>query len=263
MVRDRGPGVTPDVARAAELVAAARRIVVFSGAGISTESGIPDFRGPDGTWTRNPDNERLATLSYYKSDPELRKRAWRIRLDSPMRRAEPNASHRAVAGLDMQGRLVSVVTQNVDGLHQAAGLDPSKVIEVHGTYATSECLGCDDRRPMADVLERVRAGEEDPACTECGGVLKSATIFFGQQLVPEVIEAAFAAARSCDLVLAVGTTLSVNPAALVVPIARDHGARVVIVNLQPTEMDHLADGVVQAKLGDVLPAILASDRDKS
>lgn len=255
--------MNPEVGRAAELVAAARRIVVFTGAGISTESGIPDFRGPNGTWTRNPDNERLATLSYYRSDPELRKRAWRIRLDSPMRRAEPNAAHRAVAELGASGRLVAVVTQNVDGLHQAAGLDPSRVIEVHGTFDTSECLGCDDRRPMAEVLDRVRAGEEDPACTGCGGVLKSATIFFGQPLVPAVIDAAFAAARACDLVLAVGTTLSVYPAARVVPIARESGARVVIVNGEPTEMDHLADAVVRGRIGDVVPAILAPGDDKS
>jgi NAD-dependent deacetylase len=263
VVRNRSQGVTPDVARAAELVAAARRIVVFSGAGISTESGIPDFRGPNGTWTRNPDNERLATLSYYKMDPELRKRAWRIRLDSPMRRAEPNAAHLAVASLDAEGRLVAVVTQNIDGLHQAAGLDSSKVIEVHGTFDTSECLGCDDRRPMPEVLERVRAGEEDPACTECGGVLKSATIFFGQSLVPKVIDAAFAAAQSCDLVLAVGTTLSVYPAARVVPIARESGARVVIVNGESTEMDHLADAVVKGRIGDVVPTILSARDDQS
>lgn len=255
--------MTPDVERAARLVADARRIVVFSGAGISTESGIPDFRGPNGTWTRNPDNERLATLSFYRSDPELRKRAWRIRLDSPMRTAEPNAAHHAVASLDRDGRLVAVVTQNVDGLHRRSGLDPSKVVEVHGTFDATECLGCGDSRPMTEVLDRVRAGEDDPACADCGGVLKSATIFFGQSLVPEVIDAAFAAARACDLVLAVGTTLSVYPAARTVPIAREAGARVVIVNGEPTEMDDVADAVVRGRLGEVLPTILGLDDGES
>lgn len=259
MARGGDKTVNAEVGRAAELVAAARRVVVFTGAGISTESGIPDFRGPDGTWTRNPDNERLATLSHYRSDPELRKRAWRIRLDSPMRTAEPNAGHLAVASLDRTGRLVAVVTQNIDGLHRKSGLDSSKVIELHGTYDATECLGCDDSRPMAEVLDRVRAGEEDPACTECGGVLKSATVFFEQSLVPAVIDAAFAAARACDLLLAVGTTLSVYPAARVVPIARESGAGVVIVNGQPTEMDDLADVVVRGRIGDVLPELLHLD----
>jgi len=251
--------MSAEITRAASLIAAASRIVVFSGAGISTESGIPDFRGPDGTWTRDPDAEHLATLSRYRSDSELRKRAWRIRLDSPMRAAQPNGGHRAIAALDRSGRLVAVVTQNIDGLHRAAGLDASKVIEMHGRFDATECLGCDDRRSMADVLERVRAGEEDPACTECGGVLKSATIFFGQSLDPEVIDAAFTAARSCDVILAVGTTLSVYPAARVVPIARESGARVIIVNGEPTEMDNLADVVVRGRLGDVLPKVIGLD----
>ncbi|HEX6568009.1 MAG TPA: Sir2 family NAD-dependent protein deacetylase [Acidimicrobiales bacterium] len=239
-------------------VAEARRVVVLTGAGISTESGIPDFRGPDGVWTRNPEAEKRATLANYMSDPELRRRAWLDRLDHPAWTAEPNAGHRALVALEGRGTLDTLITQNVDGLHQAAGSDPARVVEVHGTVREVMCMSCDERAPMQRALDRVRAGEADPPCRTCGGILKSATISFGQSLVPGDIERAGAAARRADLLLAVGSTLSVYPVADVVPVARLSGARIVIVNGSETAMDHLADAVIRGPIGELLPRIVGA-----
>jgi NAD-dependent deacetylase len=235
----------------------AERVVVLTGAGISTESGIPDFRGPQGVWTRNPGAEKRATLQTYMSDPEIRRRAWRDRLDHRAWTAEPNAGHRALVTLERRGKLDTLITQNVDGLHQAAGSDPERVVEVHGTMREVVCMSCDERAPMQRALDRVRAGEDDPACRTCGGILKSATISFGQNLVPDDIERAAAAARRADLLLAVGSTLAVYPVAEVVPVARMSGARVVIVNGDETAMDHLADAVLRGRIGVVLPRLVA------
>src|SRR6059058_3827702 len=192
------------------------RISVLTGAGISTESGIPDFRGPQGVWTKNPGAEKMATLQHYLADPEVRKQSWRNRLESPAWRAEPNEGHRAIVVLEQRGKLHTLVTQNIDELHQKAGTDPAKVVEIHGTMRQVVCMACGERAPMERALERVRAGEEDPPCRSCGGILKSATISFGQMLVPEDLERAQVAASSCDLMLAVGTKLSVYPIAGVV-----------------------------------------------
>lgn len=231
-------------------------MIVLSGAGISTDSGIPDFRGPNGLWTKNPQAEKTATLSYYMNDPEVRMAAWEGRLRSEAWAAKPNRAHFAVADLERRGKLVAVVTQNVDGLHQMAGNSNDRVIEVHGTLHRTVCMTCGDKLAMIDVLERVRAGEVDPPCELCGGILKSDTISFGQNLVPEVIRAAQIAVSECDLLIAVGTTLAVYPAAGLVPQAQRGGARVVIVNGQRTEMDGLADVVVNGDIGVELPAIL-------
>ena len=233
------------------------RIVALTGAGISTESGVPDFRGPQGIWTKNPKAERLSNIHYYMSDPEVRKLAWQQRLDHPAWRAQPNAGHVALAGLERAGRLHALITQNIDGLHQKAGNTPDKVIEVHGTVREYMCMSCGSRGPMPDVLERVRAGEEDPPCRDCGGILKSATISFGQQLVPEVIDRAMRAASEADLLLAIGSTLQVYPVAAAVPRAKAAGARLVIINAEPTGFDELADVVIQMRIGDVLTAICA------
>jgi NAD-dependent deacetylase len=236
----------------------ARRLVVLTGAGISTDSGIPDFRGPQGVWTRNPEAEKLATLQNYLADPEVRRRAWRSRLESPAWQARPNAGHRALVALERQGRLDTLVTQNVDGLHQMAGSSPERVIEIHGTMREVACLSCGERAPMERVLERVRAGEEDPACRTCGGILKSATISFGQSLVQADLARAGQAARRCDLMLAVGTKLSVWPIAGMVPAARDAGARVVIVNAEPTEMDEMAHAALRGSISVLLPQIVGA-----
>ena len=235
----------------------ATRIVALTGAGISTESGIPDFRGPQGVWTKNPAAEKMATIQHYMADPEVRKRAWRSRLESRYLDAEPNAGHRSLVELERRGKLHALITQNVDGLHVKAGSSPERVIEIHGTVRDVVCLACGERAAMEKALARVRAGEEDPACRTCGGILKSATISFGQALVPQDLARAETAARRCDLMLAIGTKLSVYPIAGVVPAAKESGARVVIVNAEPTEMDALADAVLQGSIGEILPRLVA------
>jgi NAD-dependent deacetylase len=245
-----------DVVRARALLAQARQVVVLTGAGISTDSGIPDFRGPDGVWTKNPEAEKMATLSAYVSDPELRARSWQNRLTSPMWSASPNAGHAALVDLERSGRLELLVTQNIDGLHKKAGTDPARLVEIHGTSLDVMCLSCGDRQPAEPVHDRVRAGEVDPSCTACGGILKSATISFGQSLVAEDLFRAEEAATNCDLVLAVGSTLAVFPAAGLVPIAVRHGAVAIIVNGEPTDMDGLADVVLRDSISECLPALV-------
>ena len=236
-------------------VDAAKRVVVLTGAGISTDSGIPDFRGPQGLWTRNPLAEKMSNIHYYLADREVRKLSWQNRMASPAWTARPNAGHLALVHLEKLGKLHALITQNIDELHQQAGNSPDKVIEVHGSMRRFMCWGCGMRGPMQKVLDRVRAGEEDPACRDCGGILKSDTISFGQSLVPEVIDRALDAAAEADLLLAVGTTLSVQPVASMVPIAARAGASVVIVNDQPTAMDTIADVVLRSKIGPVLAAV--------
>jgi NAD-dependent deacetylase len=239
-----------------EWIGASTTLVVLTGAGISTESGIPDFRGPQGVWTRNPEAEKQSTIQHYVADPDVRRRAWRSRLESPAWTAQPNAGHRALVELERRGKLDTLITQNIDGLHQAAGSSPARVVEVHGTMREVVCLACGERASMERALARVRAGEDDPPCRTCGGILKSATISFGQSLVPEDLRRAELAARRCDVMLAVGTKLSVWPVAGVVPVAKEAGARVVIVNAQPTEMDSLADVILRGAIGEILPRLI-------
>jgi NAD-dependent deacetylase len=252
-----------EMERARALLERARRVVVLTGAGISTDSGIPDFRGPQGLWTTNPEAEKMATLEFYVADPELRRRSWRHRLTSPLWDSEPNDGHRALVDLERGGRLDTLVTQNVDGLHHKAGSDPARIVEIHGTGREVVCLRCGDRQPAEPVHERVRAGDEDPACqvpgadgAACGGILKSATISFGQSLVPGDLQRAELAAEHCDLLLAVGSTLGVFPAAGMVPIAVRHGAVVLILNGGETDMDALADVVVYGSISEYLPAMV-------
>jgi NAD-dependent deacetylase len=240
-------------------IGAARRIVVLTGAGISTESGIPDFRGPQGVWTRNPEAEKMATIQHYLADREVRKRAWRSRLDSPTWTARPNAGHRALVALERRGTLDTLITQNVDGLHQMAGSSPKRIVEIHGTMREVACLSCGERAPIERALARVRAGEEDPPCRTCGGILKTATISFGQGLVEADLLRAQRAARDGDLMLAVGTKLSVWPIAGVVPLAKEAAARVVILNAEPTDMDQLADAVLRGPIGEILPRLVGGE----
>ena len=233
----------------------AKRVVVLSGAGISTDSGIPDFRGPQGVWTRNPKAEKLSDIRYYMTDPEVRRLSWQSRLDHTAWSAQPNAGHRALVALERRGKLHALITQNIDELHQLAGNSAERVIEVHGTMRKAVCMSCGWRGPMQETLERVRAGEEDPPCKLCDGVLKSATISFGQALVPEVIDRALRVAAQADLFLAVGSSLQVYPVAGAVPMAKSAGARVVILNAQQTPFDDIADSVLQGSISDVLPRI--------
>lgn len=243
-------------ALAAGWLATATRTTVLTGAGISTDAGIPDFRGPQGIWTKDPAAQAMFTIDNYLADPEVRRRAWRARLEHPVWRAEPTGGHRALADLQGYGRMRALVTQNIDGLHQAAGCHP--VIEIHGTVHWVKCLSCGRRTPMPEVLTRVEAGEDDPPCPDCGGIQKSATISFGETLEHDVLAAAAAASRDCDVFLVVGTSLAVHPAAGLCDVARQAGARLVIVNAEPTPYDRVADAVVQEPIGDVLPRLVAS-----
>jgi NAD-dependent deacetylase len=236
----------------------ATRIVALTGAGISTDSGIPDFRGPQGVWTRNPAAEKMSDIRYYTTDPEVRKLAWQARLASPAWTATPNAGHLALANLELRGKLLALITQNIDGLHQRAGNSPERVLEVHGTLHKVVCLDCGWKGPMQETLERVRSGEEDPPCRRCNGMLKSDTISFGQALLPEVIQRALTSSQQCDLLLCVGTSLQVYPVASAVPYAKAAGARVVIMNAQPTPFDDIADAVLSGSIGEVLPKVCGS-----
>ncbi|UZI27548.1 SIR2 family NAD-dependent protein deacylase [Streptomyces sp. VB1] len=232
-------------------------VAILSGAGISTDSGIPDYRGPNGVWRTDPEAEKLVTYDFYMADAAIRRRSWLMRRDAALRKPEPNAAHRAVAELERSGVPVRVITQNIDGLHQRAGLPDRKVLELHGTAHRVVCTRCHARSSMAVALERVEAGEADPACTTCGGILKSATVMFGERLDPQVLADAMAIAKACDVFVAVGTTLQVQPAASLAGIAAEHGARLVVVNAEPTPYDELADEIVREPIGVSLPRLLA------
>ena len=236
-------------------VAQAKRVAVLTGAGISTDSGIPDFRGPQGLWTKNPMAEKLSNIHYYMADPEVRKAAWKARMDHTAWNAKPNAGHLALTALEKRGKLHALITQNIDELHQQAGNSPDKVIEVHGTMRKVVCMGCGMLAPMQKALDRVRAGEDDPPCRDCGGILKSATVSFGQALVPTVIDRAMRAAAEADVFLSIGTSLQVYPIAGVVPLARAAGAKIVIMNAEPTPFDDTADAVLPGSISDLLPRI--------
>jgi NAD-dependent deacetylase len=238
----------------------ADRVVALTGAGISTASGIPDYRGPQGVWTRDPSAERLASIEVYVRDEQVRRQVWRGRADAPLRAARPNAAHRALVDLEHLGHLHALITQNVDGLHQAAGSAPDRLIEVHGTVHEVVCLACGERGPMSPVLDRVAAGDDDPRCLACGGLLKSATISFGESLDPAVLQRAHDATFGCDAFLALGTSLVVHPVALLPRTALEVGARLIVVNAEETPYDEAADVVLRDDLVDVLPALVSRIR---
>ncbi|MGW3662166.1 SIR2 family NAD-dependent protein deacylase [Streptomyces sp. NPDC005141] len=231
-------------------------VALLSGAGISTDSGIPDYRGPNGLWRRDPEAEKLVTYEYYMGDPEIRGRAWRMRRENQALRAEPNPAHLAVAELERAGVPVRVITQNVDGLHQLAGTPARKVLELHGTARTVVCTRCHAKAPMEEALARVEAGEDDPPCRKCGGILKPATVMFGERLDPVVLGEAAAITKACQIFIAVGSSLQVQPAAGLAGVAADHGARLIIVNAEPTPYDEIADEVVREPIGTALPGLL-------
>ncbi len=237
------------------MVARASKICVLTGAGISTDSGIPDFRGPDGLWTRDPEAEKYSSIEHYMGDAALRVRAWQFRLSNPALQAKPNLGHVSLVGLERSGKLLLLVTQNIDGLHLVAGTSHKKLEEVHGNIREAMCTSCDWRGAMNETLDRVRGGETDPACMECGAILKSATVFFGQSLDPVRVQNAFQAAETCDLLLCLGTTLAVYPVAEMVPIALGQGTRVMILNAEETQFDDSAY-VVRGSLSKLLPEIL-------
>jgi NAD-dependent deacetylase len=240
----------------ADRIVSAQSVTVLTGAGISTESGIPDYRGPNGTWTTNPASMRLVDISAILSDPQVRRDAWQERLHHAAWTAVPGAGHRALVELERAGKLRALITQNIDGLHQAAGSSPELVLELHGTIHLARCLECGHETPMQEQLDRVRAGESDPPCAACGGIQRSATVAFGQQLDPAVLRAAAEAARTCDLFLAIRTSLQVTPAATLCSVAARNGARLVIVNADATPYDDVADAVLRGTIGEILPRIV-------
>ena len=249
-------GAADVVGAARRLVDAAERVTVLTGAGISTDSGLPDFRGPEGLWTKDPAAERASNINVYVSDPEVRRSNWARRASGALwADVEPNRGHEALVHLEARGKLHLLITQNVDELHQRAGSDPERVVEIHGTTRKVQCLACDYRDDIEVALERVRAGEEDPECPVCGWILKSATVSFGQSLDPVDLDRAERASTECDLFLAVGTTLAVSPVNRTAVIAVHSGARLVIVNGESTEFDSLADVLVGGSISDVLPVI--------
>ncbi|MEV7772036.1 Sir2 family NAD-dependent protein deacetylase [Kitasatospora sp. NPDC086791] len=231
-------------------------IAVLTGAGISTDSGIPDYRGPQGLWRKDPSAQELVTIGPYRDDPEVRRRAWRLRLETGASAAEPNAGHRALVDLERSGLPLRVLTQNVDGLHQAAGLTARKVLELHGTARETQCLRCRAVGPMAEALARVEAGEPDPACRACGGILKPRTVMFGEDLDPEVLGRADSIARACDVFVAVGTSLQVFPVAALPYNAVKTGARLIILNAEPTPYDEAADEVIREPISEALPELV-------
>lgn len=246
----------PRIDEVAGWLRSARKVVALTGAGISTESGIPDFRGPQGIWTKNPGSEKLSDIHHYMRDREVRVRAWKARLDSPIWTAEPNAGHFALASLEKKGHLQSLVTQNIDGLHLKSGTSAEILTEIHGHSREVVCMACGERAPTERALARVRAGEDDPPCKTCGGILKTATISFGQSLVPEDLDRSFDEARTCDLLLTVGTTLVVYPIAYMADLALESAARLVVINAEPTLYDDRADAVFREPIGEVLPPIV-------
>lgn len=249
-ITDLDPG---SIDTAIELINAAGNVLVLTGAGISTDSGIADYRGPNGVWTKNPAAEKASHISMFVADAEHRRQRWQRLVDDPTRR-EPNRGHRALAAPQAAQRIGLLVTQNVDGLHLDAGSDPSRLIEIHGTVRQYKCLRCDDRGPIEPILERVRAGDHDPHC-HCGGLLKAATVSFGESLDREDLLRAHQGAVDADLVVCVGTTLTVNPIAQLAPIGVANGADLLIVNDQPTAFDDLARVVLPASISAVLPVI--------
>jgi len=243
------------IRRAAEMIAAVGKIVVFTGAGVSTESGIPDFRSPGGLWSRfDPDDFTIERFLY---SPETRKKQWKFLFEGGIfAQARPNAAHRAIAWLEEVGKLTCVITQNIDDLHQQAGNSPEKVYELHGNMKWMKCLGCYERYPLAAMLERFRDSDEVPACGRCQGILKPDVIFFGESLPPETLKEATHAASSCELLLVIGSSLVVYPAAYMPLYAKGGGARLIIVNKTETAYDGNADLVIHAGAGEVMTGII-------
>lgn len=249
-----------DAARAE--LSRAQRVVVLTGAGVSTASGIPDYRGPRGVWTLDPAAERASRFDAYSTDPEVRRASWRRLLARAQNPPQPNAAHLSLAQFERTGRLSLLVTQNIDGLHLAAGSSPGRTIEIHGHVRTVRCLACGSRQATSAVLVRVAAGDPDPRCeaivgaNACGGVLATTIVRFGEQPDRLEMHRAKRAVRDCEILLCVGSTLSVNPAAGLVPLALDYDARVIIVNDAPTRYDDRAL-CVRGDITEVLPGLLS------
>ncbi len=230
-------------------------ITVLTGAGMSTGSGIPDFRGPSGMWTLDPESEKLLDHDWYVNDRDVRRRTWQMWRESPVWSAEPSAAHASLVELERAGALRAICTQNFDGLHQRAGSTPGLVLELHGTVTGSHCMSCGAGKPTAELLA-VLDIEPDPHCARCGGLMAADIVMFSEPLRRDVLDAAVEAAASCHVFVAVGSTLTVQPAASLTRVAAQAGARVIIVNAEPTPYDHLADEVDRQPIEQVLPALV-------
>jgi NAD-dependent deacetylase len=247
-----------NISEAIELISRSRRIVGFTGAGISTESGIPDFRSPNGIWANN----RMIEYDEFCRSREGRIEYWRQKaaIWPEMRDAKPNAGHLAFAELERRGKLRALITQNIDGLHQRAGNSPEMVIELHGTTTEAECLTCHDRISMDEALRRVAAGDLAPECDSCGGLLKPATISFGQAMPAEAMNLAIQSCLDCEIILTAGSSLVVYPAASLPEIAKQNGAKLIIINRTSTALDGIADLVLTGEIGQILPKLIGSSK---
>jgi NAD-dependent deacetylase len=243
----------------AQLIVQSRKVVVFTGAGISTESGIPDFRSPGGIWSRYDPED--FTIQKFLSGLGARKTIWKMSLEGGLlTEAKPNLAHYAIAELYRLGKLDCVITQNIDNLHQKAGVPADRVFELHGNMEWVVCLSCHRRSPMPEVLQRIKEGVEVPDCPECQGILKPDAVFFGEALPQETLQDAIRRARNCDLLIVIGSTLAVYPAAYIPTYARDAGARLAIVNLTPTPFDDYAEVVIRGRAGEVMSKVLEEVR---
>lgn len=243
--------------RAADMVRAAGRIVVFTGAGISTESGISDFRSPGGLWEKYDPNEM--TFDRFLASEQTREKYWEMHrsLWPAVAAAEPNAAHLGIVELDRMGKLACVITQNIDGLHQKAGLPDTKVIEIHGTMKWVVCLKCAKRYPREEIEKRLDSGIKIPVCDDCSGIVKPATISFGQPMPERETREAEAASAACDLFMVIGSSLVVYPAAQMPVLAKRSGARLIIINMTPTPHDSYADLIINERAGKAVDGILA------
>ena len=254
-------GLVELIEEASDLLASARNIVAFTGAGHSTESGIPDFRGRDGIWTKYDPND--FTYQKFLNDPEARKRIWRgMSMFGKVGQVEPNPGHYALAELDGLGKLDCVITQNIDGLHQKAGVPEKKVIELHGTTRYVKCLSCGKRYPSEEIAKKLEEGMEDPVCDDCGGMLKPAAVFFGEPMPMRETAEAQRRSQGCDLMMVLGSSLVVYPAAYMPAYAVESGAKLVIVNLDPTPMDSYAQVCIYEMVGQVLPRIVEGVKNR-
>jgi NAD-dependent deacetylase len=244
------------IQKVTDLIRRSKKVIVFTGAGVSTESGIPDFRSPGGVWQKyNPED------FYYQkfiSSEESREKYWQMSREfyDPLKKAQPNAAHRAVAELEKMGKLDCVITQNIDNLHQRAGSSPEKVIELHGTAVSVSCLACRKKYPREEIQSWLLRGVKVPRCDACGGILKPDTVSFGQSMPVQETEEAFHRARGCDLFIVIGSSLVVQPAASVPLEAKEGGAKLVIINREPTYHDSLADVVIHGSAGEVMSKVL-------
>jgi NAD-dependent deacetylase len=248
-----------EIGQLAQLIIESGKVVVFTGAGISTESGIPDFRSPGGIWSRYDPED--FTIERFLSGPAARRTIWKMSIEGGLlAEAEPNLAHHAIAELYRLGKLDSVITQNIDNLHQKAGVPGDKVFELHGNMGRVVCLSCHRRFPMPEVLQRIREGVEVPDCPDCHGILKPDAVFFGEALPEETLQEAIHRAQKCDLFIVIGSTLVIYPAAYIPTYAREAGAKLVVVNLSQTPLDDYAEVIIRGKAGEIMSKVMEKVR---